>query len=128
MALILPLVLLLLVGIFDLGRAVYASHTIGNAARQAARMAIVDQTDGVADAVAREQAVALAITVDIAYWMPTPEDDPETNSACVPVTRQCIAVVKVTTDYQAATPIIGAIVGPLTLEARTEMPVERAHP
>ncbi|HLE59087.1 MAG TPA: TadE family protein, partial [Candidatus Limnocylindria bacterium] len=42
-ALILPIFLLVLVGIFDMGRAVYAYNTISNASRQAVRLGIVDQ-------------------------------------------------------------------------------------
>ena len=40
-ALILPIFVLLLVGIFDFGRAIYAYNTISNAAREAVRVAIV---------------------------------------------------------------------------------------
>ena len=42
-ALVLPVLILLLVGIFDFGRAVYAFNTVNNAAREGVRLAIVDQ-------------------------------------------------------------------------------------
>ena len=42
-ALILPILILLLVGIFDFGRAIYAFNTVNNAARESVRVAIVDQ-------------------------------------------------------------------------------------
>ena len=42
-ALVLPLIILLLFAIFDFGRAVYAYSTIGNSARAALAVAIVDQ-------------------------------------------------------------------------------------
>ncbi|HET9083769.1 MAG TPA: TadE family protein, partial [Candidatus Limnocylindrales bacterium] len=42
-ALVLPIFILLLVAIFDLGRAVFAYNTLTNAAREGARMAIVNQ-------------------------------------------------------------------------------------
>ena len=42
-ALVVPLFVLLLVGLFDVGRAVYAYNTVNNAAREAGRLAIVDQ-------------------------------------------------------------------------------------
>ena len=42
-ALVLPILILLLVGIFDFGRAVYAFNTVNNAAREGVRLAIVDQ-------------------------------------------------------------------------------------
>ena len=43
-ALILPIFLLILFGLFDMGRAVYYWSTINNASREAARELIVDQT------------------------------------------------------------------------------------
>ena len=42
-ALVFPVFILLLFGILDLGRAVYAYNTIGDAAREGARVAIVNQ-------------------------------------------------------------------------------------
>src|SRR6185312_16248181 len=43
-ALVLPIFILLLVGIFDFGRAIYAYNTISNAAREAVRVGVVDQS------------------------------------------------------------------------------------
>ena len=43
MAIVLPVLLIILLGIFDFGRAIYAFNTISNSAREAARLAIVDQ-------------------------------------------------------------------------------------
>lgn len=42
-AIVFPLIALLIFGIFDVGRAVYAYNTIANAAREAARIAAVNQ-------------------------------------------------------------------------------------
>src|SRR6478735_7347122 len=42
-ALVIPLFLLLMVALFDMGRAVFAYNTLTNAAREGARMAIVNQ-------------------------------------------------------------------------------------
>ena len=42
-AFVLPIFVLVLVGLFDLGRAVFAYNTITNAAREGARVAIVNQ-------------------------------------------------------------------------------------
>jgi len=126
-AIVLPLLLLLLVGILDFGRAVYASHTIGNAARQAARLAIVDQNFDRVVARAEDHAVGLDITLTAEYWNPIPNADPTANEACMPVIRDCIVIVEVDAVYQAATPIIGGFIGPFTLTATTEMPVEREY-
>ena len=50
-ALVFPVFILLLLGIFDLGRAVYAYNTIGDAAREGARVAIVNQIETSPDCV-----------------------------------------------------------------------------
>ena len=42
-ALVIPLFLLLMVALFDLGRAVFAYNTLTNEAREGARLAIVNQ-------------------------------------------------------------------------------------
>src|SRR4029077_3264030 len=42
-ALVIPIFLLLLIAIFDMGRAVFAYNTLTNAAREGARIAIVNQ-------------------------------------------------------------------------------------
>jgi Flp pilus assembly protein TadG len=41
--LVLPIIVLLLIAVFDMGRAVYAYNTITDAARQGARVAVVNQ-------------------------------------------------------------------------------------
>ena len=61
-ALILPIFLLVLFGIIDLGRGVYAYNTIQNAAREAVRVAIVDQNEDVILAKAQKHAVGLGLT------------------------------------------------------------------
>src|SRR6185503_7377339 len=44
LALALPVLLLIFMGLFDFGRAVFAYNSLSNAAREGARVAIVDQT------------------------------------------------------------------------------------
>lgn len=41
-ALVLPILLIILMGIFDFGRAIYAYNAVSNSAREAARLAIVN--------------------------------------------------------------------------------------
>ena len=45
-ALVFPVLILILLGIFEVGRAVFAYNTIGNAAREGARVAAVNQIEG----------------------------------------------------------------------------------
>jgi len=128
-ALALPLLILLLVGIFDFGRAIYAYNTLNNAAREAGRLAIVDQTEADIQAVGVQRAASLGIQpadVTVDYRAP---DDPTTANSCTgtlgePDTVGCLAVVHIQYQYNAATPIIGNLVGTLTLTGETSFPIE----
>ena len=121
-ALVLPIFLLVLMGLFDLGRGVYAYITINNAAREAARLAIVDQTPGHAEAEAAKQSVALGLTaVNIDY---RDADTPADPASCAPVEIGCIAAVEVMYTFQAVTPVIGQIIGPFDITGESRFAVE----
>lgn len=122
-ALVLPLILLLIFAILDLGRAVYAYSTIGNAARTGSRTAIVDQNQALVQIRSANQAVALGIApadVVVVY-----EDPVTVGSACSPVELGCVAVVTVPYTFTAVTPVISNIVGAIPMSSTTRMPVER---
>jgi Flp pilus assembly protein TadG len=124
-ALVLPIFILVLMGLFDLGRGVYAYNTLSNASREAARVAIVNQVPATVQAEAVKQAVGLGITganVTIAYA----ESDGTVCTA--PYNLSCIASITVTYQFTAATPVISQIVGPFPISATTEMVVERTCP
>jgi Flp pilus assembly protein TadG len=125
-ALALPVLVLVLVGLFDLGRAVYAFNTISNASRESVRVAIVNQTQADVEAEAIKQAVSLGTTpsdVTVSY------DDPSGTGTCAtPIGIGCLASVTVVHSYTAATPVIGQIIGPFQMTSTTEMPVERTCP
>jgi Flp pilus assembly protein TadG len=73
-ALILPVFILMLVGLFDLGRAVYAFNTISNAAREGVRVAIVDQDCSFIVNQAVQRAVSLGLDasdVSVYVWDPS---------------------------------------------------------
>jgi hypothetical protein len=124
-ALALPILVLLLVGLFDLGRAVFAFNTVSNAAREGARIAIIDQNESDIDTRAMQRGVTLGLVaddVDVTY-------EKGDGSACPsPYALGCQAVVTVTHTYVPATPIIGNITGPISISASTRMGVERTCP
>lgn len=113
-ALILPAFLLILVGLFDAGRAIYAYNTVANAARVGARVAIVHQDTALVEAAAREHAVSLGQT-RVAVTL-----DPCGTSGC----RYGVTVEY---DYEPITPLIGGIFNP-TISSTAEMPVENLDP
>jgi hypothetical protein len=125
-ALVIPVVLLLIIGLFDLGRAVYAYNSVSNAARTGARVAIVDQTPEIQQEAIR-QAVSLGLApveVAVQFRRPDPNPDPMDNALCASLSIGCVAVVCVQYSYTAATPIIGAIVGPFYVSSVATMPLE----
>ena len=72
-ALIFPILILLLVAIFDVGRLVFAYNDITNAARAGARVAIVNQGSNVAQQATIGQATSLGLTnadVTVTYLQP----------------------------------------------------------
>ena len=123
-ALIFPVFILLLILVFDFGRAIYAHNTISNAARAGARVALVDQN------IAKIQAKALAQTVGLNpddITIPDPAFGCPIGAPTVPLKIGCEAEVTVEYSYHPLTPIVGNIVGPMTLSATTRFPIERVY-
>ena len=144
-ALVLPIIILLVVGFVEIGRAVFAYNTIANAARQGARVAAVNQLADVTDCdesrpiedpyephwSIRGCAIAAAITlgidtsnVSVEYFAP-----PSTTLSCDPTLHVgCIARVTVTYDFSTSTPFVNLLIGAFTMSQTSEMPIERVFP
>jgi hypothetical protein len=145
-ALVAPIILLLFFGIFDLGRAVYDLATITNAAREGARVAIVNQADSV-DCVAHpkvwrctviREGVGLGLDVNdpaavsIVYCK---SGELCENDATLDCTMNadgtapigCDAVVTVHYTYVPATPPISLLVKNLDLHSTERIAVEYTH-
>jgi len=120
-ALVLPLLLLIVFGIIDFGRALNAQITLTQAAREGVRLAALGYSDAVVDA--RAQAAA-----------------PQLSGVAVTVAASCLpgagpaadAQVNVTYSFSFVTPV-GAMAGlfggsglggPITLSAQGVMPCE----
>ncbi len=116
-ALVFPVFLLLLFGVLDFGRVVYAYNTISNAAREGARAAVIlDNTPDQVKTTVVQKAVSLSLT-----------------TANVNVTSRAVGQpVTVTVDYRF-TPIVTAIVDAMgasgiDLHASSTMYVEGDDP
>jgi Flp pilus assembly protein TadG len=133
-ALVLPIALILLMAVFDIGRAVFLYNGLTNAAREGARLAVVNQDKSLV--VQRVQDMTFAGPLAnagnqddvVSYFKSIPNDDPTTNAECTTMATGCVAVVTARSDWSAITPIIGALMGPITLTARSELPVEFVCP
>ncbi len=147
-ALVVPVIALLVFGFIDVGRAVFEFNTLTNAARQAARVAAVNQLDPATPtdcneshpvddpsnphwtfrgcAIAAGQAVGVVSTdVSITYASP-----PGANLTCTAATLDvgCIASVTVAHAFSPITPIAGTVIGSIPMSATSQMPVERLFP
>ena len=132
-AVVLPIFLLLFMAIVDLGSAVFTYNSLTNAAREGARLAIVNQD--MATVISRaENQVAIAeinapnVTVDF-YYEKT-DGSPDTASTCAPVAVGCLAVVSFEATYHPLTPIIGRVLfkNGVTFTAKSVLTVEFSCP
>jgi len=111
--------------VFDFGRLIYAYNTISEAARNGARVAIVNQRTADICQVSAERAVALTLpagcqsvpTAVGVYVTPT-----AAGRGCTAIS--CVQTVQVTYQFRAITPLISTIVGPITVSSASKMPVE----
>jgi Flp pilus assembly protein TadG len=144
-AFVLPVIVLLVAAFIEIGRAVHAYNTISNAARQGVRVAIVNQIDlptecdqsrpiedpSDADWSIKGCALTAASShgidvndVTISYFPP-----PGTTLSCSPTLHVgCMASVTVVYHFTLATPFVANVVGPMTMTATSEMPIERVFP
>ena len=127
-ALVLPILLILLLGILDFGRAIYAYNSVSNGARSGARVAIVNQDLG--DITEAVEAEAFGLDdVDVAFDpnVETLPACPQSNAECCP-SIGCVVEVAVSTEYVPATPIFSQLVGSITVSSESQMPIERVAP
>lgn len=133
-ALVLPLLLLLIFGVVDAGRLIFAYNTVSNAARNGARVAIVNQSIAGTDTCDTTSATAwstgCAVSSGVSLGL-VPADisvtyrDATDTTACSAMTFGCLAVVTVTSHFQAITPVIGQLIGPVDVASTTKIPIER---
>ena len=143
-----PIIMLLAFGFIDVGRAVFEWNTLTNAARSAARVAVVNQVDPAAGPwscqankpvesvaspnwTARGCAIAAGAAIGVGSadvtisYAPPPGVTLECSSR---LNVGCIATVTVTNAFQPITPVAGSIIGPISMSATSEMPIERLFP
>ncbi len=132
-ALVLPILLLLLVAIFDLGRAAFAYNTLTNAAREGARIAIVNQYKPSIIARAKQQTAIVELndpSVQVNFYQVNADGTPDTSAQCALVAVGCLAEVSFEATYFPITPLIGNIIfkNGVTFTARSVLSVEYSCP
>jgi Flp pilus assembly protein TadG len=131
-ALIVPIFVLVLVGIFDVGRAVFAFNTINQAAREAARLAIIDQTISHVKDEAVQSSVSLGVQADDVVVDFRGRFTPDIPGSCAAAAADpndksivdCFAVVTVQYQWDAATPFLGALMGTIEMEGESRFQVD----
>ncbi len=121
-ALVLPIFIFLALMVFDLGRVVYYSSTVHNAAREAARYGIVNPTD----VTGMEQAAidyAVGLNLDIVNFNPPPTIINPTNLPGQP-TPSLIVYIRYT--FNPATPFVSSFIagGSIVVKGEAKMKLE----
>jgi hypothetical protein len=147
-AFVFPVIALMIFAFIDMGRAVYAYNTLTEAARQAVRVAVVNQLDPVSGpwscqsnrpvqneaspqwtwrgcAALSGATIGLkAADVSVAYSTPS-----GTDLICSPhLNVGCLVTVTVNMKFTPITPVAGIIIGPIDMSSTSEMPLERLFP
>ena len=118
-ALILPLLILIMVMIFDLGRAAFYYTVIYNAARDGARYGIIDNTAGVGCATPDTAGIEAEVRARAVGLDP---DDLTILSDC----DGSKIVVYVSYEFEPVTPLVSSFLedGKITIESTSSMYVE----
>lgn len=124
-ALIIPLFLLVVLGLFDMGRAVFYYSTISNASREAVRLGIVDQNQtkirqAAVDGASSVMPITIA-DVTVQHVDPTLNSTAPCNAP--PYEIGCVVRVEVRHAFQPATPFVPT----LSFKAETHQPIERRY-
>jgi Flp pilus assembly protein TadG len=134
-AVVLPVIVLVVFGILDLGRGVFTYNALSQAARQASRTAIVDQDVADIRTAAIDYAPTLGlqsgdITVcfkdydsNLTNCNSTADDCPQNDRFI-----GCLAIVEVDVSYSPMTPVIGSIVGSIPMSSTSIQPIEYVCP
>jgi len=134
-ALVIPIFLLIVVALFDLGRAVFAYNTLTNAAREGARIAIVNQYQPSIVARAKSQTAIVELddpSVSVTFWQVGANGNPDKSKPqCNDlVAVGCLAVVRFEATYRPITPFISNILfgSGVTFTATSQLSVEYSCP
>ncbi|MHB1043539.1 MAG: TadE family protein [Eubacteriales bacterium] len=121
LALVLPLLILMIMGIMEFGRIFHSYLLITNAAREGARLGVVHEPDSVILTRVKDMAVSLNLTDSQISITPA-----ETNAMGEPLrVRGVPLTVKVDYNMELITPMLDNIVpNPIPLSASSTMRVE----
>src|SRR4051794_25441288 len=124
-----------IMGLLDLGRAVYTYNTLAQSARVASRQAIDNQTTTVVRSAAIASAPNLGLAnanVDVCFKVPsaTQTDCSSSTNDCPQSSREigCLAIVRTHVSYAPMTPVISTILATISLSSTSIEPIEYVCP
>ena len=135
-AIVMPIIAMVVLGLVDLGRAVYSYNTLAQSARQGARTAIVNQNVTNVRNQAISSAASLGLTasnVDVCFkTTDTTQQDCASATAddCPQSTRVigCLALVRTHFSYQPMTPIVSIFLSSIPLSSTSVGTIEYVCP
>jgi len=134
-AMVLPVVLAIMLALFDLGRAVYSTNTLAQAARSGTRMAMVNQNEANVRSAAIAAAATLGLSnsnVDVCFKTST-----SSQTGCASSTDECpqsrrvigcLAIVRAHINYAPMTPVISVLWPTLSLSSTSITSIEYVCP
>lgn len=126
-ALVIPVLIVLVMGLFDFSRAMFYLNGVAEAARNGARIAMVNQESAEICSAVAESATLLDLPTTCVAAATSPGVTHVPGSACSQL-EQCTQTVTVKAQFQPVIPVFGGIVGPIKLESSSTVYVERLCP
>jgi Flp pilus assembly protein TadG len=127
LAVVLPIIVLLVFGLFDAGRLVIDYSTLTNASKVGARVAMVNQSNATTCGSVRTFKCALADHAGAMGITPASVGDVVVDGTDCAELGGCMVSVTAEWDFELITPIINDIIGPVALTSTTTMPLERTY-
>jgi Flp pilus assembly protein TadG len=134
-AIVMPIIVVVVLGLLDLGRAVYAYNTLAQSSRQAARTAIVNQVTADVKAQAIASGATLGLTssdVDVCFKTAasTQNSCSSATNDCPAATRSigCLAIVRTHISYAPMTPVVALLMSTINLSSTSIEAVEYVCP
>lgn len=134
-AIVMPIIVVVVLGLLDLGRAVYAYNTLAQSARQAARTAMVNQVTADVKAQAVASGATLGLTnsdVDVCFKTAasTLSDCGSSTNDCPAATRAigCLAIVRTHISYAPMTPVVALLMSTINLSSTSIEAIEYVCP
>ena len=134
-AIIMPVLVLAVLGLLDLGRGIYTYNTLAQSARQASRTAIVNQVEATVKAAAISTGATLGLTstnVDVCFKTATSSQTSCSSGSdnCTSAVRSigCLAIVRTHVSYAPMTPVIALLFSTINLSSTSIEPIEYVCP